>query len=172
MSFNKDACVAWRTKGPLGFQMWIGTVGGKSKHGKTPVVIENGVWLSVPSIALVQVKTVLMDCMNPTLPHGHKPIITAPPLTGNMQRQWVRCPECRNVAYYDYIPRGLSTPIRYFECGHGVGAKFEEFAEYITATEVRKTHRIKIVKNESHPPEPKHGMERRVPRLRRARSGH
>lgn len=34
------------------------------------------------------------------------------------KRQWVKCRTCGTVAYYDYIPYGLSNPIMVLGCGH------------------------------------------------------
>jgi ribosomal protein S10 len=40
-----------------------------------------------------------------------------------MQRQWVKCRECGQVQYYDFIPYSLGNPVMVSSCGHGTGQK-------------------------------------------------
>lgn len=53
------------------------------------------------------------------------------------ERQWVKCKTCGNVAYYDFVPYTLSSPIMTLPCGHdtyGTNKKLEN-AERISADE-------------------------------------
>ena len=51
------------------------------------------------------------------------------------KRQWVRCNQCRRVAYYDYVPYSLSNPIMTLPCGHGLTERMDKAATYISADE-------------------------------------
>lgn len=44
-----------------------------------------------------------------------------PPIPVGKNRQWLECKECGLVAYYDFIPYGLSSPITWTTCGHSTG---------------------------------------------------
>lgn len=56
--------------------------------------------------------------------------VKLPPVPSGMERQWVRCRECKRRAYYDYIPYSLSNPIMTLPCGHGAALRFSEAVEY------------------------------------------
>lgn len=51
------------------------------------------------------------------------------------KRQYVRCKECKNVAYYDYIPFSLSNPVMTQPCGHGLTLRPNEKWDYISEEE-------------------------------------
>ena len=57
------------------------------------------------------------------------------PVRDGMKRQWTRCKECGNVAYYDFVPYSLSNPIRTLPCGHGLTIRFDEAVDFITAVQ-------------------------------------
>ena len=57
-----------------------------------------------------------------------------PKIPVGYKRQWVKCRQCGNVAYYDYVPFSLSNPITTAPCGHGVGW-FKETHKGISADE-------------------------------------
>lgn len=59
-------------------------------------------------------------------------MIVRPILTG-YARAWVKCRECKTVAYYDYIPHSLGNPIKTLPCGHGAALAWRDAVEYITA---------------------------------------
>ncbi len=61
--------------------------------------------------------------------------MSIPPIVEGYKRQWTRCKECGNVAYYDYVPFSLSNPVSWLPCGHGISQKIHEAADYITADE-------------------------------------
>lgn len=63
------------------------------------------------------------------------------PLPG-YSRQWVRCRDCGQVAYYDYIPFSLGNPVMTLPCGHGAAQKFYEAAEDITPEQAREELKI------------------------------
>lgn len=45
-------------------------------------------------------------------------INTDSPVEPGYARQWLECPECGRLQYYDYVPFSLSNPIRTSACGH------------------------------------------------------
>lgn len=53
------------------------------------------------------------------------------PPTSGFERQWTRCKQCGNVAYYDYQPHSLSNPVRTLPCGHGLTIRFDEAVDFI-----------------------------------------
>lgn len=61
-----------------------------------------------------------------------------PEVVAGMHRQWVRCIQCGNVAYYDYQPGSLANPLRSLPCGHGFCIRFDEAVDFITAAEAAK----------------------------------
>lgn len=54
-----------------------------------------------------------------------------PPPRPGYQRQWVKCNECGRKAYYDYVPRSLSNPVRTLPCGHGIALAWRDAVTYI-----------------------------------------
>jgi hypothetical protein len=60
-----------------------------------------------------------------------------PKLVQGMKRQWVRCKECSNVAFYDYLPYSLSNPVMTAPCGHGLGQRFHDYQKGITEKEAK-----------------------------------
>ncbi|KKN88311.1 hypothetical protein LCGC14_0248730 [marine sediment metagenome] len=60
------------------------------------------------------------------------------PVTSGYKRQWTRCKECKNIAYYDYIPYGLGNPTRTLPCGHGLFLRFDEAIDFITEEDAIK----------------------------------
>ena len=62
--------------------------------------------------------------------NGQKKRLLKPPK--GMKRQWVKCKQCGDIAYYDYIPFGLSTPIMTLPCHHGIAIDFNKAVTYIT----------------------------------------
>lgn len=65
-----------------------------------------------------------------------KPRIRLPkgPRTGE-QRQWVKCRTCGMVAYYDFVPYSLSSPMLLLGCGHTPIGRRDLGADRISATE-------------------------------------
>lgn len=59
---------------------------------------------------------------------------TPPKLAKGMKRQWLRCRTCSGVAYYDYHPYSLSTPLMATPCGHGAGER-DLGCDHITESE-------------------------------------
>jgi hypothetical protein len=57
------------------------------------------------------------------------------PIPKGMKRQWTKCRTCGNVAYYDYLPYGLSNPVMSLPCHHGVGGDFNRSITRISADE-------------------------------------
>lgn len=57
-----------------------------------------------------------------------------PPLKRGYERAWVKCVECGNVCFYDYVPYSLSSPIMTAPCGHGAG-RFNATHKQISANE-------------------------------------
>lgn len=43
------------------------------------------------------------------------------------KRDWLQCKRCGYIAYYDYQPYSLSSPILTFPCGHGLTQKLHEY---------------------------------------------
>ena len=59
----------------------------------------------------------------------------AGPIASGYNRQWVRCKQCGDIAYYDYVPYSLSDPIRCLPCCHGAGQRFEDSVDRISELE-------------------------------------
>ena len=57
------------------------------------------------------------------------------PVADGYERQWVRCKTCKRIAYYDYVPYSLSTPIHVMPCGHGATQRFEHAVDFIPPPE-------------------------------------
>lgn len=48
-------------------------------------------------------------------------MLKLPALAQGYKRDWLRCKKCREVFYFDFLPRSLSNPITWLPCGHGLG---------------------------------------------------
>lgn len=58
-----------------------------------------------------------------------------PPTRGE-SRQWMKCPKCGKLQYYDYVPYGFSNPIMTTNCGHDqFGRKLHEYMIYLDVVE-------------------------------------
>lgn len=65
-----------------------------------------------------------------------KPRIRFPKLSNGFKRQWLQCRECSRVYFYDYVPYGLSNPLRWLPCGHSpIGDRYDIGANEITEEE-------------------------------------
>ncbi len=53
-------------------------------------------------------------------------------------RSYVQCKTCRRVAYYDYVPYSLSTPIMVMPCTCDVGVPFRAGVRKITEKQFHK----------------------------------
>lgn len=53
------------------------------------------------------------------------------PIAPGYKRQWVRCKQCGNESYYDYVPYSFSNPVLVLPCKHGLSKRFEDVAEFI-----------------------------------------
>lgn len=53
------------------------------------------------------------------------------------RRAFVRCKECRRIAYYFYQPYSLANPVLTLPCGHGLGRRFSESVTRITEKQAR-----------------------------------
>jgi hypothetical protein len=51
------------------------------------------------------------------------PVYRVPPLSPGQNRQWLQCRRCKAVYWYDYTSYGLSNPIRWTSCGHGISER-------------------------------------------------
>ena len=58
-----------------------------------------------------------------------------PKIPSGMDRAFVKCKKCPQVAYYDYIPFGLSAGIMTMPCGHGLTQRFSDGVSSITKKE-------------------------------------
>ncbi len=47
--------------------------------------------------------------------------MSIPDVSKGYERQWIKCKTCGLVAYYDFVPFSLSSPIMTLPCHHGVG---------------------------------------------------
>lgn len=74
----------------------------------------------------------------PVEPEMMEPKMLGPKLSQGKNRQWVKCKECGNVAYYDYVPYSLSNPIMIPPCGHGITQPFYNTQIAINENEARQ----------------------------------
>ncbi len=63
---------------------------------------------------------------------------TFPPVTAGKVRQWCACKTCGRVAYYDFTPYSLESPIRSLQCGHDAGQQFAGAVVELTEKEARR----------------------------------
>lgn len=82
--------------------------------------------------------------------NGTKPVIRCDPPSPGYDRQWVRCPTCYWIGYYDYLPYSIGCPIRWLPCGHDIGSRFSEFVQYLSEETVRKTCDIQVRTADEH----------------------
>lgn len=64
------------------------------------------------------------------------------PLPG-YKRQWVKCRECGQVAYYDYIPFSLANPVMTLPCGHGSAQRFYDAVKDITLEQAQEEMKVR-----------------------------
>lgn len=58
-----------------------------------------------------------------------------PAVRKNHKRAYVRCKQCNETYWYDYVPYSLSNPIMCLPCCHGIGVPWVNRVTYIKRNE-------------------------------------